>query len=222
MARELEYSKILEDESSFQLVRTNPKLTGNVKFTVDSNDQMWLNSIDVNEELSKDQYKRVSIDPELSLASNMYRFFADGTTPSEIVFDLNESFEPIRTSKDFKDQFDFSDYFSGAKYLPSRRYTEKLSYFAPIYLKQDIPDYFVIFKVDDPLNKPIDQITLDYPYDRVQYIKDMFNKSSLIKTFKIGPGTKVGDYIRKYVEDERYPTSSLEVSFDQDSLTNSV
>ena len=220
MARELEYSKILEDESSFQLVRTNPKLTGNVKFTVDSNDQMWLNSIDVNEELSKDQYKRVSIDPELSLASNMYRFFADGTTPSEIVFDLNESFEPIRTSKDFKDQFDFSDYFSGAKYLPSRRYTEKLSYFAPIYLKQDIPDYFVIFKVDDPLNKPIDQITLDYPYDRVQYIKDMFNKSSLIKTFKIGPGTKVGDYIRKYVEDERYPTSSLEVSFDQDSLTN--
>ena len=220
MARELVYSKILEDESSFQIVRTNPKLTGNVKFTIDSNDQMWLNSIDANEELSKDIYKKVTIDSGFSLAANMYKFFSDGTTPSEIVFDLNESFEPNRTSKDYKDQFDFLDYFSGVKYLPSRKYKEKLTYFAPMYLKKDVPDYFVIFKIKDPINKTIKELESEYPYNRVEYIKDVFKKASLIKTFKIGEGTKVGDYIRNYVNDPAFPTASLDVTYEDDRSTN--
>jgi hypothetical protein len=220
MAREINYSKILEDTSSFQLVRTNPKLTGNVKFTIDSRDRMWLNSIDVNQELSRDLYKRVPIDPDKSLPANMFKFFAGGTTPSEIVFDLNEAFDPVRTSSDYKDQYDFAEYFSGAKYLPSRRYEEKLTYFAPLYLKRDIPDRFVIFKIEDPLNSPIDEIEAAYPFDRVEYIKEMFSKATLIKTFDISEGTKVGDYIRKYVQSDGFPASSLEVSFQEDQPTN--
>ena len=220
MTKQIQYTKILEDSSSFQLVRTNPKLTGNVKITIDLNDQMWLNSIDANEELSKDQYKRVPIDTSASLPGNLFRFFNSGTTPSEIVFDLNESFEPVKTSNDYKDQYDFMDYFSGAKYLPSRRYSEKLSYFAPIYLKQDVPEYFVIFKIEDPLNQRIDQLQANYPYDRVEYLKEMFSKASLIKTFKIGEGTRVGDYIRQYINRDDFPTSSLEVTYDEDQLTN--
>jgi hypothetical protein len=150
----------------------------------------------------------------------MFRFFNSGATPSEIVFDLKESFEPIKTSNDYKDQYDFMDYFSGAKYLPSRRYSEKLSYFAPIYLKKDVPEYFVIFKIDDPLNQRIDQLQANYPYDRVEYIKDVFSKATLIKTFKIGEGTRVGDYIRQYLNRDDFPASSLEVTYDENQLTN--
>ena len=220
MARQIQYTKILEDSSSFQLVRTNPKLTGNVKITIDEKDQMWLNSIDANEELSKSQYKRVPIDTSASLPGNLFRFFNSGTTPSEVVFDLNESFDPTKTSNDYKDQYDFMDYFSGAKYLPSRRYTEKLSYFAPIYLKRDVPDYFVIFKIEDPLNDSIDQIAASYPYDRTEYLREMFSKSTLIKTFKIGEGTQVGDYIREYINREDFPASPLEVSYQEEESTN--
>ena len=220
MAKQIQYSKILEDSSSFQLVRTNPKLTGNVKITIDYSDQMWLNSIDANEELAKDQYKRVPIDTSASLPGNLFRFFNSGSTPSEVVFDLNETFDPTKTSNDFKDQFDFLDYFSGAKYLPSRRYTEKLTYFAPIYLKQEVPDYFVIFKIEDPLNQRIDLMEANYPYDRVEYLREMFAKSTLIKTFKIGEGTRVGDYIRQYINREDFPSSPLEVTYQEDQLTN--
>ena len=108
MARSIDYLKILEDESSFQLVRTNPKLTGNIKLTVNDEDKMWFNSINANEELSKDSYKRVAIDPNLSMAANMYRFFNGGTTASELVFSLKESFDSTKTSSDYKDQYDFS------------------------------------------------------------------------------------------------------------------
>ena len=112
MARHINFQQILQDEASFQLVRTNPKLTGNVKLTIDSNDAMWLNSIDVNEELSKSIYKRVAIDPSISLPGNMFNFFSQGSTPSEIVFELSEQFEPTKTSSNYKDQYDFDHYFS--------------------------------------------------------------------------------------------------------------
>ncbi len=106
MAKTIDFQQILQDEASFQIVRTNPKLTGNVKLTVDSNDKMWLNSIDANEELSKSIYKRFAVDPNMSLPGNMFSFFDSGRTPSEIVFDMSESFDSTKTSDDFKDQYD--------------------------------------------------------------------------------------------------------------------
>ena len=143
----INYTQILEDRSSFQLVRTNPKLTGNVKFTVNGNDKMWLNSINANPELSKELYKKVAIDPTTSLPGNIFKFFNNGSTPNELIYEMNESFDSTKTSSDFKDQYDFSHYFSGAKYLVNTRYDEKITYFAPLYLKKDVPEYFVIFKV---------------------------------------------------------------------------
>ena len=49
--RELQYTKVLKNDSSFQLVRTNPKLTGNVKIAVNENGDMYLNAIKANLEL---------------------------------------------------------------------------------------------------------------------------------------------------------------------------
>ena len=216
----INYTQILEDRSSFQLVRTNPKLTGNVKFTVNGNDKMWLNSIDANNELSKDLYKRVAIDPTISLPGNIFKFFNNGSTPNEVVYEMKESFDSTKTSNDFKDQYDFSHYFSGAKYLVSKRYDEKMAYFAPLYLKKDVPEYFVIFKVNDPINRPISELKTDYPYDREKYIKELFQKASLIKTFDIRNTTTVGKYIRDYIEDDNFPTSPLTVNYDEDQTTD--
>jgi len=219
MAKTIDFQQILQDEASFQIVRTNPKLTGNVKLTVDSNDKMWLNSIDANEELSKSIYKRFAVDPNMSLPGNMFSFFDSGRTPSEIVFDMSESFDSTKTSSDFKDQYDFDHYFSGVQYLPSRRYTEKLSYFAPIYLKEDVPEYFVIFKIKDPLNHTIMDMEEAYPYDKETYIKDLFKKSTIIKTFDLRPTTRVGSFLRNHVNDINFPSNPLSVSYEEDVLT---
>lgn len=219
MAKDIDYLKILEDDSSFQLVRTNPKLTGNIKFTVSDKDKMWFNSIDSNEELSKDSYKRVAIDPNLSMAANMYRFFNGGTTASELVFSLKESFDSTKTSNDYKDQYDFSHYFSGAKYLTSRRYDEKLSYFAPLYLKKNIPDYFVIFKIENPLNKKISTLKSEYPENKETYIKDLFKTASIVKTFDIRETTTVGKYIREYYNDSNFPKSPLTAKYEEGAFT---
>ena len=62
MAKEINYTKVLSEDSSFQLVRTNPKLTGNIKLTVNSSGDIWLDAIKANRELSKDDYAKVPVD----------------------------------------------------------------------------------------------------------------------------------------------------------------
>lgn len=219
MARQINYSRILEDSSSFQLVRTNPKLTGNVKLTIDSKDGIWLNSIDANNELSDSRYKKFPVNAELSLAKNMQNFFNGGQTPREIVFDLSESFDSTRTSRDYKDQYDFSKYFSGVKYFAQRRYSEKMSYFAPIYLKNEVPDYFIILKIKDPLNKRIDYIKEEYPFDREAYITETFKQSTIVKTFNLREGTKIGDFIRRHINSDYFSQSQLNVLYGESELT---
>ena len=143
--RDINYVKLLTEESSFQLVRTNPKLTGNVKLTINESGGMWLDSIKVSPELSTSLYSKVAIDTTKSHPANLFMFFNNGSTPNEIVFDLAEQVDTTKTSKNFKDQYDFSHYFSGAKYLASNKYVERMSYFAPLYLKEEVPDYFIVF-----------------------------------------------------------------------------
>tara|TARA_B100000963_G_scaffold176268_1_gene153326 strand:- start:35117 stop:40090 length:4974 start_codon:yes stop_codon:yes gene_type:complete len=217
--RNIEYNKILNDTTSFQLVRTNPKLTSNVKLTINQYDEMWLDSIEVSSELADDKYKRFRVNPEVSHPANLYNFYDSGKTPNEIAFSLSENVSTVKTSKDYKDQYDFSEYFSGARYFPSKQYTERLSYFAPIYLKQDLPEYFVIFKIENPLNYRIDDSESSYPFEKGQYIIDMLKKSTIIKTYDLTESSKVGSYLRKHVSDPSFPKGGLTVDYNKDTFT---
>lgn len=217
---DIEYNRIIQDTTSFQLVRTNPKLTSNVKLTVDIKGDMWLDSFEVSSELANDIYKRFPIDTTIDHTTNIYNFYDDGNTPPEIAFSLTPDLELNKTSNEFKNQYDFSNYFSGARYFPSKQYEEKLSYFAPIYLKKEIPDYFIIMKIDDPINYKIDDSKLKYPFNKEEYLIDMFKKSSIIKTFDLREESKVGSYLRKYISDINFPISPLNVNFENDSYTD--
>ena len=220
--RELQYTKVLKNDSSFQLVRTNPKLTGNVKLAVNEKGDMYLNAIKANLELSNDDYSKFPVDPNRSHAANLFYFFKGGSTPNEIIFDLNEQVDLFKTSKNFKDQYDFSHYFSGAKYLASNKYEERMSYFAPLYLKKEVPNYFVVFKIEDPLNDVVSAVKSAYDSgdDKGQYMLDFFKKATIIKTFDLRPETTVGKYIRTYIEDINFPISPLTVSFEEDDFTS--
>jgi hypothetical protein len=219
--RDISYVPLLTEDSSFQLVRTNPKLTGNIKIAISDEGGMWLESIKANPELSKDLYSKVPIDTKQSHPANIFRFLNSGSTPNEITFDLTEQVDSTKTSKNFKDQFDFSHYFSGVKYLASNKYAERMSYFAPLYLKKDVPDYFIIFKIEDPANFPLDEVKQKYEAgeSKTDYLIDLFNKASIIKTFDLRAETVPGKYLRDYLNSSNFPTSPLSVSYGEDDFT---
>lgn len=213
------YNKISPFDSSFQVVRTNPKLTGNVKITVDSEKNLWLNSIEANEELSKDSYKKYAIDIKVGHEAHIYNFFNSGKTPSQIIYDLREQINLSDSGKKFEDQFDFSNYFSGAKYLASKFYSEKFSYFAPMYLDQQIPEYFVIFKLTGSANYSVSESKSKFPFNKKDFTYDTFKNSEIIKVIDMTERTKLGKYLRQILDNPSLPSSPLRVSFQKDQLT---
>lgn len=219
---DVNYSKVLTSDASFGLVRTNPKLTGNVKLVINETGNMWLNAIKANGPLSHDYYSKVPVDITRSHATNIYSFFNKGNVPNEIIFDLQEKVDITKTSNNYKDQFDFSHYFSGARYLASNKYEERLSYFAPLYLNKEIPNYFVIFKIKDPLSVTIEQSKSNYENGQTnaEYLRELFKKGSIIKTFDLSEESIPGKYLRDYTNHVNFPISPLTVSFEEDQLTS--
>lgn len=210
--------KITEDETSFGIVRTNPKLTGNIKLTVDSNEDIWLNSIDAVKELSDDKYKKYRIGKNSSYATDISRFFDNGTTPPEIVFSLyQEDTQYTSTKRNLSEQYDrFYQY--GVTELKSKFYEEDFSFFAPLYLKTEIPDYFVIFRTDGPVNK--------FSYESSNFAdwqnaisSEILTNSKIIKTFDLGENTPIGAYLRNLVNHSARKETDLTVSYQRDGYT---
>jgi hypothetical protein len=144
--------KIIKQNSSFGVLRANPRISGNVKITVDSNKDIWLNSIDSNPEMSNQAYKGFRISPESSFDRDIYTFFNKGQTPSQFVFGLSGEDDPVQNQlNDVSSSYNFI-YSSGVTPLVSDKYPEDFSYLAPIWLGDDIPDNFVIFKINDPID----------------------------------------------------------------------
>ncbi len=200
---------------SFGLIRTNPKLTSNLKLTVDSAGSLWLNSIEANESLANQKYRRFAIGPDSNHETNVFRFYDNGKTPTSISFAIGSSIRTDVLARDLKDQYDFDLYSSGAKYL-SAEYPEKFCYFAPLYLDAVIPEYFVIFKIPGASNytaKEWYEKTQDPNFSQSKFARDLFQKAEVIKTISLKSDSKIGQYLRGIRQNPMYPNSPLYVNF---------
>lgn len=228
------YTKLVGRDASFQLIRTNPKLTSNLKLVVDGSDNLYLNSIPADPELAKDQYQRYAVDVTKSHEFNVFNFYDKGKTPSKLAFKVGSTITQGVTARDLKNQFDFDFYTSGAKYLKSKQYDEKFSYFAPLYLNRIIPDSFIIFKIKGASNYPAGTQTSQTSSELIKFTsstsfeeinteltlsqlitdrRDFFKNFQLVKAFDLRPETKVGSYLEKIIENPMFPTSPLAVNF---------
>lgn len=146
--------KLFDYNSSFGVLRTNPRLTGNLKVTLDSTGGVWFNSMDVSPELSDQKYKKFRITGQNTYAKDVFTFFDEGKTPNNVVFQVGTFTNgATQTAESFNLQYDFF-YGSGASTLIDRNYNENFKYFQPLWIKDALPEFFVIFKVPQPLSYP--------------------------------------------------------------------
>jgi hypothetical protein len=214
----LEYqieNPIYEDRSSFGLLKTNPRLSGNVKITTDSNGDIWLNSFDANEELAKAEYKRFFISSNSTYQKDLYTFFKEGKTPTDVVFDVYEYDNQYLNNKTvYNQQFDnFYNY--GVEQLKSKFYPENYTFLAPLWTRRVLPEFFIILRV----NHPIDPKTYETNYTNSEAFTEYFKEARIIKTFDMRASSKLGNYIRNIVNDSRYRERPLEISWDKDTAS---
>ena len=92
--------KAFTGKNSFSLIKTNPKLTGNIKLVIDSKGELYLESIDADKLLSLNKYKAVKTNENRKFSADIYDLFNNGSLPNEIVYKLaqNEDFLTVKKS----------------------------------------------------------------------------------------------------------------------------
>jgi len=222
-------NKILK-RTSFGLIRTNPRLSTNVKIVASSSDELFLESIDSNPILSSSLYKGYGVQGYYS--QDLFNFFNQGNAiPKNLLYEVYEEDGAISVKDRYKFQRDFT-YALGSYPKNSKLYTEEFAAFAPLWLERDnIPDYFIIFRMDGPVTKNIN--TAEYSgidkdtdpiLDKLIKSPDLFfsnyiQKAKIIAQFDLTGNTNVGSYIRRHVNDPNFPEAPLYFSPEEGDLT---
>lgn len=137
--------------NSFGLFRTNPKLTSNYKLTVKSDGKVSINAIPANPTLSSINYANLPLNSKNTFGNAINRLYDAGTLKNTIAFQEKKLASDEILQKDFRYQFE-DVYMCGLTRTKSKIYSEEFSYFAPLYLRKDVPKYFVVFRVAGATN----------------------------------------------------------------------
>ncbi len=199
------------DNKSFALLRTNPKLTSNLKLLVNSNGDLFMSSFRANKELSKIEYQKYDIKSSGVYSIDVANFYKQ--LPLTQRYETLRSYSDITLYSDYEYQYE-DQYQYGAIQNITKLYGEQYKIFAPIWLEKQIPSKFVIYRIED-----VDFKT-DYTEDTTgqnSRILELLKNATIIKTFDLGKSSKIGEYLNTHVNDKRFPNSLLTVNFKEGS-----
>jgi len=193
---------------SYQLIRTNPRLTTNFKIVVSSDYALYLESFNSSKELSDDKYKHYLLSNTSMIENDLPKFY--DKLPKNIAFSpkLNNDSNIMYNSYD--NQFD-STYFSGADEIEDKWHNEEFEYFAPVNLvKNNLPSNFIIMRVNDAAiynnndNDSIDKLSIN------NFRKEIINKWRCVSLFDLSTETNIGKFLDRNInKNDRFPDYSL-------------
>ena len=200
-------SNSFENKSNVVL-RTNPNLTSNVKLVVDSDGSLYMDSISANRVLSDQRYKKVSVDSGSSYAYDLAKFYKN--TPLDKAFETYRTTSDLSVYRDYESQYE-EQYHYGARLNDSKLYKDNIRFMAPLWLESDLPEYFVVYRIDEPVS----EVDLSDDLNGINArIMQMLKKATLVKTFDMRKGSKLGNYLNNYVNDPKFPYAPVTVSFE--------
>lgn len=180
------------------LIRTNPKLTGNIKLIVDSDNELYFDTFSVDDNTSNIKYKKKKIDPSSILQSDIKRVFGD--LPAASMYKVKDHVDNEIT-ENVEDQYNMF-YSAGVNPDKSNLYKETKRYFAPLLLRKKLPEYFVVFGINGSTTE----------YDN---ISDFLKNARIVKTFSLKQDSNIGKYIRNYRSNSMYTESPLVTNFNK-------
>ena len=193
-----------EEKSSFALLRTNPKLTSNLKLIVDSTEQMFLGAFKANKVLSKVEYQKFEVSDSGIYSNDVARFFKG--TPVNERFQTLKKFSDITAYSDYSYQYE-DQYNYGANFNSTKLYDEQYKIFAPIWLDRKIPKKFVVYRVSDvDYKNKYEEDTLG----QNGRILELLESATIVKAFDLTRKSKIGKYLHSHIFNKGMPSSAIE------------
>lgn len=204
----------LLSNTSFGVVRTNPKLTTNVKLLYNG-ENLFLESFNANAQLANAAYKNFKISGKGTYDHDIYRFYNAGlSTPLEIAYDVFEDFDETSVLSSFDNQYEMM-YNMGVRAISSEAYDEDMGLMFPLWLnKNNIPNYFVIFRLDGPTAIDYNNIEEELN-NRETFSKNILTNATIVKTFDLTENSLLGSYLRRYVNQKGFPISPIYATWNE-------
>ncbi|MFW6016575.1 MAG: hypothetical protein ACOCRK_09060, partial [bacterium] len=208
----------MANDRSFQLLRTNPALTGNIKVVVDSNYKIYLESYNTNKELSKTRFKHFIINKEQEYSTAVNYFFND--FPENFIYDVKDDEDSDIMYDEYIYQFD-PIYYAGAANIEDKWYKEEFEYHAPLYIKPNqLPEGFVILRVDDPAVFDKNSGYVLDGLNKDNFRNQVIDKWKAVSLFDLGIESDLGEWMDlNFIDNKNYPTKSFEFNIKPDSFT---
>ena len=200
---------------SFQLLRTNPALTTNIKLVVSSGYTLYLESFNTNMQLSDQKFKHFLINKN-SLYEDQVINFYNGLS-SQLAFDVKYDSDVTNVFPTYDHQFD-DIYWSGAKAVEDNWYNEDYEYFSPLFIrKNNIPEGFIILRVDD--STPYEEKNNEFNVGKLNkdnFYTQVVDKWKCVSFFDMGYQSDLGYFLyNNYINNNRFPETSFELDFRQ-------
>jgi len=199
--------------NSFQLIRTNPALTTNVKLVVSSDYKLYLESFDTNKQLSDQKFKHFSIKKNNLYEDQIIKFY--GGLSSQLAFDVKYDSDNSTVFNAYNNQFD-DIYWSGAKSVEDTWYNEDFEYFAPLYIrKQSLPEGFIILRVDDSAPHEVSNNDLGVSVlNKDNFTSQIIDKWKCVNLFDMRYQSDLGFFLyNNFSNNTRYPDKSFDLDF---------
>lgn len=196
-------------DRSFQLVRTNPRLTTNIKIVVDSNYNLYFESFNSDKELSDQKYKHYLLNREAMIEDEIPKFYAE--LPKNLAFGPKSQLDTDVMYDQYIQQFD-NTYHCGANEIEDQWYTEEFEYLAPLYIKKgEIPKNFIILRVDEPAIYKLegdDYVIGELSKDNFR--EEILDKWKCVTVFDMSNMTNIGKFLDRNInENNRFPEYSF-------------
>ena len=177
---------------------------------VDSNYNLYLDSIETTSDLSNDKFKKVQFSKD-KFYDELIPHFYDGMD-ANIAYAVRSDDSSIMFDTFDKQVDDF--YIAGCKDITDNKYySEDFEYFAPLYVsKSDLPKFFIIFRIDGPGLETI---------DRTNFSSKILNKFKCIKVVDLTRNTDLGQWLHtNIINNSHFPSSGFEMDFRQGLFSN--
>lgn len=200
---------------SFQLLRTNPALTTNVKLVVTSNYKLYLESFDTNKQLSDQKFKHFLINKNNFYEDQIINFY--GGLSSQLAFDVKYDSDVTNVFSTYNKQFD-DIYWSGAKAVEDNWYNEDYEYLAPLFIKKDsLPEGFIVLRVDEPTTYEEEDNEFNVSHlNKDNFRSQIVDKWKCVNFFDMRYQSDLGYYLyNNYTNNNRFPEKSFELDFRQ-------
>ena len=195
---------LTDTNSSFQLARTNPKLSGNIKLVVTSEQNLFLDTFKVSDNLSKYAYRHKSVSA-MSLYSTDVRNIFKSLDSKDLYKVPDDDLKAHTPFNEYEKQYQ-TLYEYGAETNDDELYDDNFRILAPLWLNRNLPDFFVVFRIDNPYNV---ESYINVVND-TELFEHFLKNGKVVKVFDMRESSPVGMYLRSYYNKiNQYPGSVL-------------